>query len=79
MATKNKWKNHYKTIGNRLYHSRKNMKLTRRRLSELANCSTFTIEQYERDKVNPSLFIIADIAKVLNVSIDYLVYGKADN
>ena len=69
----------YDTFGERIRSERIAQGLSRRELAELANCTEFSIDAYERDGVNPSLFIAADIAKALNVSLDYLVYGGNNN
>lgn len=76
MEAQMKRKLRYDTFGERLRSARLSEKLSRRELAEKTHCCTYTIEGYERDGINPSLFITADIAKVLGVTIDYLVYGK---
>ena len=64
------------TFGMRLYNARRNKGLTQEELARKARCNVHTVNRYERDLINPSLFIVADLAKILEVSIDYLVYGK---
>ncbi len=64
------------TFGMRLYNARRAKGLTQEELSHKARCGVWTLNNYENDKVNPSLFIVADMAKILEVSLDYLVYGK---
>lgn len=67
------------TIGDRLRQARINAGMTISHLSDIVHCDISTICNYENNKTNPSLHIIADIAKTLNVSIDYLVFGEVIN
>jgi transcriptional regulator with XRE-family HTH domain len=67
------------TIGRRLQSAREAKGITQKELAELARCGKSTIEHYEYDLNCPRLFILADICKILGVSIDYIVYGKVDD
>lgn len=60
-------------IGNRIREARERKKLTQMKLAELVNLSTITISNIESAKVSPNLKNIIMIAKVLDVSIDFLI------
>lgn len=64
------------TIGTRLAQARRDKKLTMQALATLAGCGYQTVMHYEYDIHIPRADILADICKVLNVSIDYIVNGK---
>lgn len=65
-----------KLFAARLKRARKNIGLTQKGLSDLSGVSTVMISQYERGDIstgkNPSLENTLKIAKVLNVSLDWL-------
>lgn len=60
-------------IGNRIREARERKNLTQMKLAELVNLSTITISNIESAKVSPNLKNIIMIAKVLDVSIDFLI------
>lgn len=66
----------YNTFGTRLRKCRESKGWSRRELSNASGVSQSSIDQYEYDYTNPSLFVTADLAKALGTSIDYLVFGK---
>lgn len=68
-----------KGFGERLKECRKERKISQEKLSELSRISIQTISSYETGHSSPILENIYDICLVLNVSLDYLVYGKAES
>ncbi len=48
---------------------------TQSELAELINVSDSTISLIERSKQTPSIFIVYDIAKALNININELLKG----
>lgn len=60
------------TFGERLKECRKDKKLTRTALAKITGICVRSIENYEDDINDPSLFKISCIATALGVSIDYL-------
>ena len=67
-----------KTFPDRLKKVRLENKLSQRKLEEMAHTTAATISAYEKGGKKPSLENIANIAEVLNVSIDWLC-GIADD
>lgn len=67
-----------KTFPDRLKKVRLENKLSQRKLAEMAHTTAATISAYEKGGKKPSLENIANIAEVLNVSIDWLC-GIADD
>ncbi|WP_143306171.1 helix-turn-helix domain-containing protein [Chitinophaga vietnamensis] len=63
------------TFGHRVSTIRKQRNLNQVELGELIDTSANVISKYERDFIKPSIDVASKIAKVLNVSIDYLVNG----
>lgn len=64
------------TFGQRLRSKRKEKKLTTEALADAVNVCVTSIKGYEHDRVCPTIFIAADIARVLNVTLDWLIIGK---
>ena len=64
-------------IGERLYDLRKDAGMTQDELAELLKISKHSISAYERDKNEPPDSIKIAIARLFNVSVDYLV-GVSD-
>lgn len=60
------------TIGKNIARYRKMAGFTQKELAEKCNCATGTIQQYELDKRTPKIKQLCNIAKVLNVPVDYL-------
>lgn len=54
---------------------RNRRKLSQEKLSENANVSTSTISLIERNKQVPSIFVVYDIAKALDIDINELLKG----
>lgn len=63
-------------VGLRIKNCRKSLKLTQEELSEKINVSSHYIYEIEKGLKTMSLFTLADIAKSLNVSTDYLLFGE---
>lgn len=61
----------------RLFEIRTEKKMTREKLGKLIQTSGAIIGKYERDERTPSVEIARKIAKVLEVSLDFLV-GNID-
>ena len=60
------------TIGQRIKKARMSMGLTQKELADAAEIHPNMILNYEHDKYSPSLFNAVCIAKVLNVTLDYM-------
>ena len=65
------------TIGNRIKTKRKELGLTQAELGEKLHVTDRAVSKWEQNEGNPDISIIASLASVLNVSIDYLLTGKA--
>ena len=65
-------------VGERLSELRKDNGMTQRELSELLSVSVTTISGYENNQNNPNDEIKVHIARILNVSLDYLL-GAIDD
>lgn len=63
-------------IGNRVKEYRKIRKLTQRKLAELVMVSPSSITRLEKGQIMVSVFTMIEIAKVLDVSISYLLMGE---
>lgn len=63
-------------IGNRVKEYRKIRKLTQRKLAELVMVSPSSITRLEKGQIMVSVFTMIEIAKVLDVSISYLLVGE---
>ena len=59
-------------IGDNIKKYRKQNKLTQKELGDLINKSTISIRKYESNKIVPSLGVLDDISKALNVPVNYL-------
>ncbi len=66
----------YILLGSRIRQERININITQEALAEKANISPSFMGQIERGDRKLSLETLVSIAKVLGVSLDYLVYGK---
>ena len=60
-------------VGARLAELRKERGMTQRELSKLLSVSVTTISGYENDQNNPNDEIKVHIARIFNVSLDYLL------
>ena len=66
------------SIGERIKIKRKELGLTQAELGEKLNISDRAVSKWEQGEGDPNLTIIPDIAKILGVSLDYLLLGKED-
>lgn len=66
-------------LGLRIKQCRKMHKLTQEQLAELTNVSLHYIYEIEKGLKMMSLPMLIDISSVLNVSIDYLLFGTNSN
>ena len=62
-----------KTLGFNIKIERLRKRLTQFTLAELVNVSESTISLVERGQQTPSIFLVYEIAKVLNVDINVLL------
>lgn len=60
-------------IGERLAELRKDAGISQQELADKLSLTKFTISSYEREKTMPSDEIKIELAKIFNVSLDYLV------
>ena len=67
------------TIGERIKTARLDRGINQRRLCELANITETTLSRYENGTREPQAANIGKIARVLNVSTDYLIGTNDDN
>ena len=68
-------KSYQLAIGERIYQSRKNKKLSQAKLAEKVGMSTNSISNIENGKQQCKMENIRRFAHVLGVSIDYIIYG----
>lgn len=66
----------YSALGARLRERRREKKLTQEMLAERADISTSFVGHVERAEKTPSLETIANLCAALDVSMDWLVWGK---
>jgi len=60
-------------IGERLCDLRKDKALTQQELGKLLSLSKFTISSYENERTSPDDKTLISIAKIFNISLDYLM------
>jgi len=65
----------YMEIGERIRTKRKEAKLTQEKLAEIIDVSTSYISEIERGCSICSIHTITKMAKTLDVSLDYLIFG----
>lgn len=64
------------TIGERIRAKRKELGLTQAELGEKLGVTDRAVSKWEQDEGNPDISIVASLAAILQVSIDYLLTGK---
>lgn len=69
----------YEQIGKRIKLCREQKNLTQEKLAERLNVSPHCVYEWERGAKTMSLYILIDLAECLEVSSDYLLYGKTNN
>jgi transcriptional regulator with XRE-family HTH domain len=62
-----------KTVGEKIAEIRKSKGMSQRDLSKIINKAFSVIGKYERNEINPSIEILREFAKALDVSLLYLV------
>jgi len=60
-------------IGEQIIQLRKQLNISQSKLAEKAEVSRAIIEKYERNENSPSIEVLLKIAKVFNVSVDFLI------
>lgn len=65
-------------IGKRIAASRKDKGLSQYALARLLGVNQSTVAYYERGRNTPKPWVIEDMARILNVSASYLLYGRED-
>lgn len=65
----------YLEIGQRMQNKRKELKITQEKLSEIIDVSPSYVSEIERGCSITSLATISKIAEVLDLSLDYLIFG----
>ncbi|GEO81315.1 XRE family transcriptional regulator [Pararhodospirillum oryzae] len=63
-------------IGQRIAQARKELGLSQYALANLLGVNQSTVAYYERGRNIPKPWIVEDIARLLNVSASYLLYGR---
>ena len=66
------------SIGERIKLKRKELNLTQLELAKKLNVTDRAVSKWEQGEGNPDLTLIPEIAKILNVSLDYLIIGKEE-
>jgi Predicted transcription factor, homolog of eukaryotic MBF1 len=64
------------TIGDRIKLKRKELGLTQAELGAEINVTDRAVSKWEQNEGNPDVSLIADLAKALGVTLDYLMLGK---
>ena len=65
-------------IGDRIKQKRRKLGLTQAELGEKLNITDRAVSKWEQGEGDPNLSIIPDIAKILGVSLDYLLLCKEE-
>lgn len=60
-------------IGKRLYQLRKEYNMTQQELADRLNLSKYAISSYENTNTSPKDELKVEIARIFNVSLDYLL------
>ena len=63
-------------IGNKINQLRKLSGMTQEQLAEKLNVSRQTISKWENTESLPTIFLLIECAKIFNVSISELYYGR---
>ena len=64
-------------LGLRIAFLRRNAGMSQQELAEKLKISASAVGMYEQGRREPSVQLLSDIAKLFDVSIDFLVTGKA--
>ena len=65
-------------MGERLRKLRKSKKLTQKQAADRIGIAISTLSGYEMEEKHPSYFILMKLARLYNVSVDYLI-GMTEN
>ena len=60
-------------LGDKIYNLRKNRKISQEEFAEILNTSRQAVSKWERNEAKPDIDKLILIAKLFNVSIDYLL------
>ena len=60
-------------LGDKIYTLRKNKKISQEEFAEVLNTSRQAVSKWERNESKPDIDKLVIIAKIFNVSIDYLL------
>jgi transcriptional regulator with XRE-family HTH domain len=60
-------------FGDKIIETRKNRGITQQELGKLIGVDKRVISKYEKNQTIPSVMMAAEIAKALNVSLDFLI------
>lgn len=63
-------------IGENIVIARKRLKLTQAILAEMMHVSYQAVSSWERNENIPDTYNLIELARILNVSLDWLVYNK---
>lgn len=64
------------SIGSRIKKSRLTSKLSQEELAEELGCDIRTVSRYESDVFPNAICFLSDLCEILNVSADYILFGK---
>lgn len=68
-----------KAIGQRIREERNRFELSREEFAEILGLSDYYIGQLERGERQMSLPVLVKVANCLHLSLDYLIFGKAND
>lgn len=66
------------TIGERIKQKRKELNLTQLQLAEKLQVTDRAVSKWEQGEGNPDFSLLASLAEILNVTLDYLITGKEE-
>ena len=67
------------TVGSKIRACRKSAKLTQEKLAEMVKISPTYLSEIETDRKQAGREVLCRIAKVLDVSVDYLLYAREEH
>lgn len=68
-----------KKIGNLIYQLRKDKQMTQKQIADEMNISDKTISKWERGQGCPDIFLLRELAQILQVSVDQLLVGEINS
>jgi transcriptional regulator with XRE-family HTH domain len=72
-------KDYEDSFGGRVKQVREARGMLQADLAKRCKKTVLAIKNIENHRTEPKLFTIAELARALNISIDYLVYGNTQN